>query len=215
MKANLTHFVNDFAKALDLPDWDLEPNLDANGGRVLIVEGDLASQADIYEQVCADAASLGNYPVDLLACVPPSMVRRIGNETFSLPGQSIREYGGKVWDASAIDVREHFPTDRDALRIVQYDSCRGLEGWTVINYAFDEFREYKYQQWLSSPQDLSGLFDTAEELASAFASRWVMIPLTRAMDTLVINISAQPSLIREALTKVQRQRADFVDWIKL
>lgn len=215
MKANLTHFVNDFAKALDLHDWDLEPNLDANGGRVLIVEGDLASQPNIYEQVCADAAALGNYPVDLLACVPPSMVRRIGNESFSLPGQAIREHGGKVWDASAVDVREHFPTDRDALRIVQYDSCRGLEGWTVINYAFDEFREYKYQQWLSLPQDLSGLFDTAEELASAFAARWVMIPLTRAMDTLVINISAQPSLIREALTKVQRQRADFVDWIKL
>ena len=42
-----------------------------------------------------------------------------------------------------------------------------------------------------------------------------MIPLTRAMDTLVINISARPSLIREALAKVQQQRADFVDWIKL
>jgi hypothetical protein len=120
----------------------------------------------------------------------------------------------KVWDASAIDVREHFPTDRQALRIVQYDSCRGLEGWTVINYAFDDFWTYKYQQWLSSPQDAGGLFETAGERASAFASRWAMIPLTRAMDTLVINISEQPGPVRDALKKVQAQRSDFVEWIK-
>lgn len=104
---------------------------------------------------------------------------------------------------------------RDALRIVQYDSCRGLEGWTVINYAFDDFWAYKYQQWLSSPQEPGGLFDTPEERASAIASRWAMIPLTRAMDTLVINISDQPSRLRDALMKVREQRRDFVELIEL
>lgn len=215
MKANLAVFVSDFAKALDLHDWDLEANPDANGGRVLIAEGDLASQIRIYEKVCADAAELGNYPVDLLACVPPSLVQHRDNQIFSLPGRTILENGGKVWDASAIDVREHFPTDRDAIRIVQYDSCRGLEGWTVINYGFDDFWDYKYQQWLSSPQEPGGSFDTTEERAAAFASRWAMIPLTRAMDTLVINVSSQPSAIKEALVKVKEQRADFVEWIKI
>jgi hypothetical protein len=42
-----------------------------------------------------------------------------------------------------------------------------------------------------------------------------MIPLTRAMDTLVINVSAQPGPIRQALAKVQKQRADFVEWVNL
>ena len=215
MKANLALFVADFAKALDLQEWDLEPNLDANGGRVLVVEGDLASQTAIYEQVCAEAFALGNYPVDLLACVPPSLVRRRDHEAFSLPGRTLSESGKRIWDASAIDVREHFPTDRDALRIVQYDSCRGLEGWTVINYAFDDFWAYKYQQWMSSPQELGGLFDTAEDGAAAFASRWSMIPLTRAMDTLVINVSTHNSRIKQALGNVHKQRADFVQWIRL
>lgn len=101
------------------------------------------------------------------------------------------------------------------LRIVQYDSCRGLEGWTVINYAFDDFYDYKYEQWLAAPQDLGGLFDTKEELAAALAAQWAMIPLTRAMDTLVISISGHPSVVKDALMDVQKRRSDFIEWIKL
>jgi hypothetical protein len=215
MKANLALFVADYAEALGLRDWDLEPNPEANGGRVLIVEGDLARETAIYDQVCADAAKLGNFPVDLLACVPPSLVSHDTGGTSSLPGQILAAAGRKVWDATSMDVREHFPNDRDALRIVQYDSCRGLEGWTVINYAFDEFWEYKYRQWLSAPQEPGNLFDTPEERAGAFASRWAMIPLTRAMDTLVVNVSYQRGAAKDALERIHRKRADFVEWIKL
>lgn len=111
--------------------------------------------------------------------------------------------------------RTHPHPDLNRAGFVQYDSCRGLEGWTVINYAFDEFYEYKYQQWLASPQDLGGLFETKEELATAFAAQWVMIPLTRAMDTLVINVSGRPSVVKDALTKVYERRSDFVEWVKL
>lgn len=215
MKANLAYFVADCADALGLQNWDLEPNPDANGGRVIIVEGDMAAKTALLEKVFAEAAELGNYPVDLLACVPPSLVHHDHDGTYSLPGRAIRQKGGTVWDASSADVREYYPTDRDALRIVQYDSCRGLEGWTVINYGFDDFYEYKYKQWLESPQDLGGLFDKPEELAAAFAAQWAMIPLTRAMDTLVINVSERPSLVRDALAAVYEQRSDFVEWLKL
>lgn len=215
MKANLALFVADLANTLDLQDWDLEPNTDANGGRVLIVVGDLAGQTEIYGRLCREAAELGNYPVDLLACVPPSLVLRETPDVCSRPGRMIANSGKAVWDASSLDVRAHFPTNRDALRIVQYDSCRGLEGWTVINYGFDAFWEYKYRQWLAAPQEIDGLFDTPEGRAAHFASRWAMIPLTRAMDTLVINISDEPSLIRDALLTVQKRRSDFVELIEL
>ena len=215
MKANLVNFVADCANSLGLQNWDLEPNADANGGRVIIVEGDLAKQTAIFNQVCDEAGKLGNYPVDLLACVPPSLVRHNEDGTYSVPGRTLREEGGIVWDASSADVREYYPTERNALRLVQYDSCRGLEGWTVINYAFDDFYEYKYQQWLAAPQDLGGLFDTREDLAAGFAAQWAMIPLTRAMDTLVINVSYGPSRIKDVLKNVYERRSDFVEWINI
>lgn len=215
MKANLAHFVADCADGLNLQNWDLEPNPAANGGRVLIVEGDMASDTAIYERLRTEAAELGNYPVDLLACVPPSLVVRDEAKTYSVPGRTLSAGESLVWDATAVDVREQFPTERDALRIVQYDSCRGLEGWTVINYAFDEFFDYKYRQWLEEPKDLGGLFDTQEDLAFAFAAQWAMIPLTRAMDTLVLNVSSRQSHLKDVLKNICDHRQDFVEWIRL
>jgi hypothetical protein len=215
MKANLALFVADFATSLGLTDWDLEPNPDANGGRVVVMEGDLTAHPEVYSKLCAEAAKLGNYAVDLLACVPPALVVHDGLESFSTPARALAKQGVKVWDASSIDVRENFPTDRDALRIVQYDSCRGLEGWTVINYGFDELWDYKYRQRLAMPRGTGDLFVTTEEEAKEFASLWAMIPLTRAMDTLVINISNKPGPVREALETLREKRADFLEWVKL
>jgi GTPase SAR1 family protein len=212
MKANLAHFVADCADALGLENWDLEANPDANGGRIIILEGDISRDTAIFKKLKAEAAELGNYPVDLLACVPPALVASEEDESHSIPGRAIQQDGGLVWDACSTDVRENYPTDRDALRIVQYDSCRGLEGWTVINYAFDDFYDYKRRQFLSSPPDLGGLFDSAEDLAAAYAAQWAMIPITRAMDTLVINVSKKPSRLKDALRGIFEKRSDFVEW---
>ena len=214
MKANLATFVDDVAKALQLHDWDLEPNPDAPGGRVLIIEGDLAKDTRVVEELTREAASLGNYPIDLLACVPPVLVRHELADTPSIPGQVLSAASQSVWDATSKDVRDRFPTDRDALRIVQYDSCRGLEGWTVINYALDEFWQYKFGECISTevaPDEL----DSSEDRARRDASRWVMIPLTRAMDTLVINITGGSSPLRSALEEVARVMRDFVEWLTL
>jgi len=62
-------------------------------------------------------------------------------------------------------------------------------------------------------QDVGELFDTPQEGAALFASRWAMIPLTRAMDTLVLNIGDRPSPIKSALAKVLQRRSDFMEWI--
>ncbi len=215
MKSNLTRFVSDLAAEFGLADWDLDPNNDAPGGRVLIVEGDLAGDATFYAKLAAEALALGNHPIDLLACVPPTLVGEDNGETISAPGVALRKAGYNVWDGTSIDVRDNFPTDKSALRIVQYDSCRGLEGWTVINYAFDALWEYKYSQWMTLPQDHGELFDTPEEMAAIYAARWAMIPLTRAMDTLVINVSSEPSALKSCLNKVHSHREDFVRWIKV
>lgn len=40
-----------------------------------------------------------------------------------------------------------------------------------------------------------------------------MIPLTRAIDTLVININPQHSFVRDALSSVCEKRRDFMDWV--
>lgn len=213
MKSNLASFVGDMANGMQLPDWDLEPNVEAAGGRVIIVEGDLASDPSILTRLSAEAQRLGNYPVDMLACVPPAMVQAGAIDQLCRPAANFVKHGGTVWDGTARDVREHFPTHRDQLRFVQYDSCRGLEGWTTINYGLDELWEYKFRQWFAEEHQVDDLYQTAEEAARIHASRWVMIPLTRSIDTLVINITGGSSFLKDALLSAYRKRGDFIEWI--
>ncbi|MEZ5758278.1 MAG: hypothetical protein R3D86_08660 [Emcibacteraceae bacterium] len=215
MKANLAIFVSDCAELMGLSNWDLEPNTEANGGRIIIIEGEMENNTKIVDQFILEAASLGNYPVDMLACVPPSLIVHEENSAYSLPGQAIQRTGKLVWDATSADIREHYPTERDALRIVQYESCRGLEGWIVINYALDNFYEIKFNQFISSPQVSQGQFKSKEELALIFAAQWLMIPLTRAMDTLVINLTSQQTFLKSIMIEIYKKRTDFVEWIKL
>lgn len=213
MKANLAAFVSDMAASLGIDDWDLEPNSDAPGGRVIVVEGDLANRPELLQGWCDDARALGNAPVDMLACVSPLMVDAGRPGQLCRPAHIYELSGGSVWDGTSRDVREHFPTHRDQLRFVQYDSCRGLEGWTTINFQLDTLWDYKRSQWFSEGHVVDDLYRTAEESASEHASRWVMIPLTRAIDTLVINIKPQDSFVRDALTSVYQKRRDFMDWV--
>jgi hypothetical protein len=213
MKANVAAFVGDMAAALGIDDWDLEPNLEAGGGRVIVVEGDFASQPQMLHRLCNDARALGNSAVDLLACVPPDMVDGSKSGTLCRPAISYASSGGKPWDGTIRDVREHFPTHRDQFRFVQYDSCRGLEGWIVVNYGLDELWEYKRRQRRAELLEENDLYHSADDIASLHASRWVMIPLTRAIDTLVVNVGTRPSVVRNALLSVFAKRRDVITWI--
>ncbi len=212
MKANLAIFVSDMAELLKLENWDLEPNIDANGDRIVIVEGNYFKDYKFHNGFCEEAKNSGNYPIDLLLCVPPSLVDHKNKK--SQAAQFLLENNEKVWDGAIQDIRQNFPTDREQLRIVQYDSCRGLEGWTVFNLAFDDMWQYKYNQWSKEPRELGGLFDTKEDMAAAYAAQWCMIPLTRALDTLVIHVSNNPSFIKDILLSVKEKRPDFVEWVK-
>lgn len=214
MKANVASFVADVADRMGL-DWDLEPNGDAAGGRVIVFEGDLAAEPARIAKLVKQARDLGNFPVDLLACVPPSSIVKTAHGPESEAAVVYARNGGKVWDGTARDVREHYPTDREELRFVQYDSCRGLEGWTTISYDLDQLWDYKARQWLSEDQAHDPLMDTREEAAARHAARWVMIPLTRAIDTLVIGIGLTPGPLREILRSVAERHPDFVEWVEL
>lgn len=215
MKANVASFVADVALCLRLEDWDLEPNVDAGGGRVIIYDGDLASQPDHIAGLVAQARKLGNFPVDMLACVPPGSVVGTAHGPGSAAAEAYAAIGGKVWDGTARDVREAYPTDREELRFVQYDSCRGLEGWSVVNYDLDQLWDYKARQWEAEGHDHDPLIETRDEAAARHAARWVMIPLTRAIDTLAIGLGTAPGPLRSVLRRVADRYPDFVEWVEL
>ena len=45
-----------------------------------------------------------------------------------------------------------------------------------------------------------------------FAARWLMIPLTRAIDTLVIQVQSENHIVTKALRQVADERPELIEW---
>jgi hypothetical protein len=56
--------------------------------------------------------------------------------------------------------------------------------------------------------------ETFEEKRDRFVYLWSLIPLTRAIDTLIITIKDKNSKVGKALRKVYEQNPDYVQWIE-
>jgi hypothetical protein len=215
MKRNLATFANSLADALGLIGWKVQPTEDASGGRVIVVEGDFFAARDLHARLVSDAARLGNEPVDMLACVPPSMVLKDGERRRLTVDSGFQSLGQEIWNGTDTGTRSGtYPLSSKQLRVVQYDSCRGLEGWTCVNFALDEFFDHKASLWKAPPNYTAPSTQDAAVRSRLYAARWIMIPLTRAMDTLVIQIDRSDSF----LVRILRQVAcgpckDYVEWV--
>lgn len=205
MKAGLTRFISTLAGQLGLPSDEWKPNLDVPGGRVIIIEGNDIYQQSFFSNLVTYNAQAGNEPIDMLFCLPPNLAHTISGPT---PVHLLSDWGFKIWDGIDPFIRGSYPTDNQQLRLVQYDSCRGLEGWVVVNFELDSFYEYKLTQ-LQQTDHL-----TTDPAAIRLRTiRWLFIPLTRAMDTLVIHLTGRDSPLKTALQTAATHHQDFITWI--
>lgn len=213
LKASLCQTVTHFAEQIEFDNWDLEPMPEAQGGKVVVVVGNGLSQ-DFHHRLAATAQADGNRPIDMLLCVPPTWVERLDDRRESIVARAFKSWGLDVWDAVDPVLRDQFPTSLDQFRIVQYESCRGLEGWVVVCFALDEFFEYKKSNAEISETAKSDMFYEEDSAAIEYAKRWLMIPLTRAIDTLVIHINTESSYIGEVLKELHKKYPQDVEWLE-
>lgn len=215
MKAGLVRFVSLFADRLGLMGLEWVANEESPGGRIIIVEGSYFQDRELHDRLLADNKRDGNEPVDMLFCVPPGQVgyQRETKQRQSLAANYFQDWGFPVWDGASQDVRQNYPTEIDQLRIVQYESCRGLEGWTVVNLGLDQFYDNKFNNYIPDSEKEVEYLKGDTSRAHLYASRWLLIPMTRAMDTLVIQIGKKDSPVRDALKFAAEQYADFVEWV--
>ena len=141
LKSALCQTVGHFAKEIELSNWNLEPLPESHGGKVIVVVGNALSEK-FHRRLIATSNNDGNKPIDMLFCVPPSWVRETERGRESIVAKAYRDWGHEVWDAVNPKFRDEHATSVGQFRIVQYESCRGLEGWVVVCFALDEFFDF-------------------------------------------------------------------------
>ena len=150
-KVNLVDFVNQLANKLSI-NWKLEPKKELIGGKVIISTKEY--DGFIHKRQYKECVKNGNSAYEMMFLVPPSLVEkyetiddydnlRIDSRFVHL--QKFNNAGIKIWDGTDSNLRTEYVVDLESHRLLQYESCRGLEGWTVINLDFDKFIDYKMQ----------------------------------------------------------------------
>lgn len=88
----------------------------------------------------------------------------------------------------------------DENRIIHYESCRGLEAWSVCCFRLDYFFNFKYgekkaERFSLSEKKYNNQDLTNEKRKLIYATNWLLMALTRAIDTLYIQINDKNSYI--------------------
>ncbi|WP_026989280.1 DNA/RNA helicase [Fodinicurvata sediminis] len=210
MKSNLCSFANIVAEEAGLQ-WRISTNRDAVGGRIMIIMGDYRDKTKLQRSILSSSLEAGNMPIDLLHCVPPSGVIEAREGRYSRLAESFNASGWNVWDGVDVSTRRQFPRSAEAMRIVQYESCRGLEGWAVVLDGLDEFWELKKSggKKLATQQEL--VSSDLDSYAEILAWRACMIPLTRPIDTLVITLRESSSTLAKSLLSLSATHSDMVE----
>ncbi len=213
LKASLCQTVSHFAAQIEFSDWRLEPEPATYGGKVIVVLGNGLSP-EFHNRLFATAQADGNRPIDMLYCVPPTWVKKLEDPRESIVARALKSWGKEVWDAVDPSLRNESPTSLDQYRIVQYESCRGLEGWVVVCFGLDEFFDYKKSNAEISDAAKSDIFFEEDAAALDYAKRWLMIPLTRAIDTLVIHLNDKSSYLTGVLKELHINYPQDIQWIE-
>lgn len=212
LKSSLCNVISGLADIIDYQGWDLIPEENSYGGRIIIVEGDVLTN-HFCNSLIEYAVNDGNEPVDVLFCVPPNWVSCKNDKSSSLVAEWCEQNGHGVWDGVDNEERFDYPTSLKQFRVVQYDSCRGLEGWVVVACGLDDFFEYKQKNAKFSTEQRSDMFFDHEAASLDFAKKWLMIPMTRAIDTLVLNISNKSSYLGNKLLELHQKFPEQVEWV--
>jgi hypothetical protein len=165
--------------------WDLIENGNLKGGRVIVatdynynLHSDLINDLQENENSFYDMMFLGGT-----------------NEKLNEIENRINSFGNKAFIANKQENRNQmFPLDQ--FRVISYQACRGLEGWTVVCFDWDEFILQLMQVHN---------FNNIEQAIESFN----LIVMTRAIDTLVIILKDPNSEVSQRLIAIANQNPGF------
>lgn len=207
-KENIAKFVNAYAEEIELS-WNVKPNGSLHGGEVIIRKNyDIKLHRKLSDYCHSKYSNCENY--DMLFLVPHQMVEHEGTKNHFKYLAKWKEYGILVFDGTNAALREQYSVDVNDCRLFQYESCRGLEGWITICLNFDQLIENKIKEAKEQPQNDSLALESPEESQRKYAFLWSLMPLTRAIDTLVITIKDTECEFAKRLMKVAGRYPDFV-----
>jgi hypothetical protein len=221
VKRSIAEFCNYVAKKFEI-DLNLEPLDSADEGEVLFDFRPEQTEKEINDLVTllsskGEVHGCSQYE-SLLILLEPSklggsdsiqegIVNEFGNIEESLKFvrrewkfiRYLEQHGFMFWDGTVVDKTQLLVPSPNEVRVIFYESCRGLEAWTVSCFNLDVF----FNEKMKEPEAEKYLIDDLllsvdnEKRKKMYAATWILMAMTRAIDTLYVGISNRSSLLGE------------------
>ncbi len=208
-KRNIVSFINHYSRQLSPTYNDAIPLDQMVGGKVIIVR-DQNRLIHTIKNEKSELIKAGNEAYDLLLITPSTLVEENGNGRRFVLKQQFERNGILLWDGTNDNNRSDFSVVMEESRVLQYESVRGLEGWTVCCLNFDEYMMIKERQYVPSNENNALFLENATEKKQKYLLNWALIPLTRAIDTLVISLQNEESYYSRMLLALADSYPDYV-----
>ena len=197
MFSNVATFVNLIAEELDCG-WRIDCSEAYPGGRIIITDH---YDNGLHATLLNEQRDHGCDNYDMLMLVDSKLT---GDTSLT------ESLNSKIYDGRSAENRRTEPAD-DEVRLYHYQSCRGVEGWTVVCIALDRYYEDELKKRITDQKEYHR--SNAMQTARDQTSRKMMIPLTRAIDTLVIVLSDKDNAFSKMVYSAAERCPDFVSLI--
>ena len=162
-----------------------------------------------YESLLVLLNTLGSNTDSIMSENEYSSVNEYGNVNSSIAFnrgkwdklEGLEKIGYQFFDGTVNDKSKLNLPYPNEIRLLFYESCRGLEGWSVACFDLDKFFEAKQKEEDAEKfliddekgKNVQNMFITNEERQKMYAATWVLMALTRVIDTLYISIKNENS----------------------
>lgn len=204
-KENLISFNNHLLKAFDYETQRISPSGNLPGGKIVICTG-TQLPLNIIKRELEEVKLSGNIPYDLI-CFVPAHYSQNGSFIYK---QLFEDEGIKIWDGTNNSVRREAPLLGESARVLHYESGRGLEAWTCICLEFDTFVSRKMVEYTEKDSVDAFLLESEEDKRKRYLTNWVLLPLTRAIDTTIMTLKNPESIISKTILSIAENHPDYV-----
>lgn len=195
--SNLSIFCNKLSENIQLS-WTVEPNPEASGGTIYLFNSFTDDVLNIFLEEMKNHDLKYDY-IDYLLMMSAS---HFSKEKRDAIYKRMEQNNIFHWDAVSEDDRGTVP-EKNKVRCVSLESCRGLEGWATILFDLDSWYEFALTK--EKERNPGFQFDNIKSLPT-----WFLIPFTRARKRILIEIPHNPAL-REIFLRIQKECRDFIE----
>ena len=122
--------------------------------------------------------------------------------------ESLEKNDFMFWDGTVEDKSQLIVPSSNESRVIYYESCRGLEAWSVACFALDKFFSQKREDPDAEKYLIEDLFlnQNNEQRKSMYAATWALMALTRVIDTMYIQINDRNSEFGKIVVEYLNQK---------